>query len=170
MRMRKGFTLIELLIVLAIIAALMAVVTPIALNAVKKAKITKVAENLRNIKSAVESYVYTQNTLTLSDLTIDTLAQQGYLSNADLSNYGISSVSAAGGVAYVLVYYKGTDVTLDELDDVLPGALYVYDNGDTSNDTADEKVPEASSTSLPTGKTLGTDAYVGLVVKLVQWW
>ena len=54
---RKGFTLIELLIVLAVIAALLAVVTPIALNAVKRANLTKIASNLRNIKTAAETYV-----------------------------------------------------------------------------------------------------------------
>ncbi|MFN3328164.1 MAG: type II secretion system protein, partial [Fervidobacterium pennivorans] len=43
--MRKGFTLIELLIVLAVIAALMSVATPLALNAVKNAKASQVAQN-----------------------------------------------------------------------------------------------------------------------------
>ncbi|WP_448516160.1 type II secretion system protein [Pseudothermotoga sp.] len=60
--MVRGFTLIELLIVLAVIAALLAIVTPIALNAVAQAKATQVASNFRNIKSAIETYVYTTQT------------------------------------------------------------------------------------------------------------
>jgi len=53
--MKKGFTLVELLIVLAVIAALMAVATPVALNAVATAKANQVAQNLANLKSAVQT-------------------------------------------------------------------------------------------------------------------
>ena len=53
--MKKGFTLVELLIVLAVIAALMAVATPIALNAIATARANQVAQNLANLKSAVQT-------------------------------------------------------------------------------------------------------------------
>jgi len=53
--MKKGFTLVELLIVLAVIAALMAVATPVALNAVATARANQVAQNLANLKSAVQT-------------------------------------------------------------------------------------------------------------------
>jgi len=61
--MRKGFTLVELLIVLAVIAALMAVATPMAMNAVKQAKASQVAQNLNALKSAAEQYVYNEKVL-----------------------------------------------------------------------------------------------------------
>ncbi|MGC8819672.1 MAG: competence type IV pilus major pilin ComGC, partial [Fervidobacterium sp.] len=76
--MKKGFTLVELLIVLAVIAALMAVATPLALNALKEAKASQVAQNFRNIKAAVENYWNTEkntNAFTLNDLVT-----KGYLS------------------------------------------------------------------------------------------
>ena len=110
MRMRKGFTLIELLIVLAIIAALMAVVTPIALNAVKKAKATQVAENFRNIKSAVESYVNVEQDLPtgLSDLS-------GYLNNIP-DNFDLEvDATFVGGTALATIVYNGGDVPIADL-------------------------------------------------------
>ena len=55
---KRGFSLVELLIVLAVIAALIATITPVALNAIQKAKATKVGQNLKTLASAFENYVY----------------------------------------------------------------------------------------------------------------
>ena len=148
MKMRKGFTLIELLIVLAIIAALMAVVTPIALNAVKRARVTQVAENLRNIKSAVESYVYTQQDFDVSDITIDTLENEGYLANLNSDDYEVDAdASTTAGVLDVYVWYKGGNVDADDLADVLPGA------------TSMEKLGASTDTDAP-----------GIKFQVEQWW
>ena len=57
MKARKGFTLIELLIVMAIIAALMAVLIPMATGAMKKARATKIAVQLRNFEQGTEQYI-----------------------------------------------------------------------------------------------------------------
>ncbi|KUK89914.1 MAG: Uncharacterized protein XE05_1914 [Thermotogales bacterium 46_20] len=54
----RGFSLVELLIVLAVIAALIATITPVALNAIKKAKATQVAQNLKTLASALENAAY----------------------------------------------------------------------------------------------------------------
>ena len=132
MRMRKGFTLIELLIVLAIIAALMAVVTPIALNAVRKAKVTNVAENLRNIKAAVESYVYTDQISDFSSFDIETVLNAGYLTNLDTSKYEVAVNTHTSTMVEFFAYYKDTDVTIDELDDILPQATDASHATDTS--------------------------------------
>jgi prepilin-type N-terminal cleavage/methylation domain-containing protein len=110
--MKKGFTLVELLIVLAVIAALMAVATPLALNALKEAKASQVAQNFRNIKAAVENYWNTEkntNAFTLNDLVT-----KGYLSSAP-QNFSIA-VAADGtnpGTYNVTITYSGkdTDVT-----------------------------------------------------------
>ncbi|PZC53085.1 MULTISPECIES: type II secretion system protein [unclassified Mesotoga] len=55
---KRGFSLVELLIVLAVIAALIATITPVALNAIQKAKATKVGQNIKTLASAFENYVY----------------------------------------------------------------------------------------------------------------
>jgi prepilin-type N-terminal cleavage/methylation domain-containing protein len=57
MRKRAGFTLIELLIVMAIIAALMAVLIPTATGAMRKARATRIAVQLRNFEQGVEQYI-----------------------------------------------------------------------------------------------------------------
>ena len=121
MRMRKGFTLIELLIVLAIIAALMAVVTPIALNAVRKAKVTNITENLRNIKSAVEAYAYTEQVNNPNDIAVATLTSHGYLANLDTDKFDVAASDESNSIL-VFAYYKGTDIPVDDLATVLPGA------------------------------------------------
>ena len=52
--MKKGFSLVELLIVLAVIAALVSSVTMFAGNAIKKAKATTIARNLKSISLAAQ--------------------------------------------------------------------------------------------------------------------
>jgi len=142
MKMRKGFTLIELLIVLAIIAALMAVVTPIALNAVRKAKATQVAENIRNIKSAVEAYVNVEQPDSLDDLTIDG-SLSSYLNTDPGDDFDLVVEDFDAGVATVTIYYVGGEVPFDELDKVLP------------------ELTEESSDN---------EDYPALVVEFQKWW
>ncbi len=57
MKRRAGFTLIELLIVMAIIAALMPVLVPTATGAMRKARATKIAVQLRNLEQGLEQYL-----------------------------------------------------------------------------------------------------------------
>ncbi|ADA67599.1 type IV pilin-related protein [Thermotoga petrophila RKU-10] len=57
MRKRAGFTLIELLIVMAIIASLMAVLVPTATGAMRKARATRIAVQLRNLEQGLEQYL-----------------------------------------------------------------------------------------------------------------
>ncbi|KAF2957748.1 hypothetical protein AS159_08615 [Thermotoga sp. Ku-13t] len=117
--MSKGFTLIELLIVLAVIAALLAIVTPIALNAVAQAKATQVAANFRNIRSALESYVYTQRS---TPTNLDALVSNGYLNNKPDSfsiQYEAGS-SSADKFVYKIKYTGSVDTT--KLFSILPEA------------------------------------------------
>lgn len=110
--MRKGFTLVELLIVLAVIAALMAVATPMALNAVRTAKASQVAQNLQNIKTAVENYVSTERTLP----NATDLVSKGYISTFP-SNYYIytdpSNLDSGGST--VTIVYQLTDVSTSDV-------------------------------------------------------
>jgi general secretion pathway protein G len=62
-RRKEGFSLVELLIVLAVIAALIATITPVAMNAIRKANATKVAQNLKSLGTAFENYAYVNGTI-----------------------------------------------------------------------------------------------------------
>ena len=110
--MKKGFTLVELLIVLAVIAALMAVATPMALNAVKQAKSSQVAQNLQNIMTAVENYVNTEQGFPEN---IDALVSKNYLSSKPVGytiNAEPSPVTWANGQTKAIVKYTVGDVTV----------------------------------------------------------
>ncbi len=57
----KGFTLIELLVVVAIIAILAAIAVPNFLEAMTRAKVSRVKSDLRTIATAIESYTVDNN-------------------------------------------------------------------------------------------------------------
>ena len=119
MRRNEGFTLVELLIVLAVIAALLATITPVALNAVKKAKATQVAENLRNIKTAIEQYVYVEQA---TPSEIQDLIDEHYLSADPGNSYDIDVGGLTGATALATIVYKGQDVDADKVNQVFPEA------------------------------------------------
>ncbi len=112
--MKKGFTLVELLIVLAVIAALMSVATPLALNAVKNAKASQVAQNFRNIKTAVENYFNTEKPNNPTTINIDDLKNNGYL-NLKPEKYTVTVTQGTGGVYDVTITYEGKDVDADKV-------------------------------------------------------
>ncbi|MDK2885616.1 MAG: hypothetical protein PWP54_174 [Thermosipho sp. (in: thermotogales)] len=115
--MKRGFTLIELLIVLAIISALMGIATPVGLTALKKAKATQIAANLRNISEAVLTAFLTYNSDYFSaidnnneiteenkaKLRIKKLYQDGFI-DKDLSESGYEILLSEGGKSYKICY------------------------------------------------------------------
>ena len=111
---KKGFSLVELFIVLAVMAALIATITPVALNAIRKAKATQVAQNLKTIASAFENKIYVDGEATTD---ISTLAR-----DVDADNYIIAYDSNTTGEYTVTVYYTGEDVDPSSVADVLSGA------------------------------------------------
>ena len=120
MKGREGFTLVELLIVLAVIAALMATITPVALNAVRRAKASQIAENLRNIKTAIENYYYTESTdSTYTSNFIQTLVDNHYLNTSPGSNYSATTSSDwTNGELTIMVKYTGGDISLSQVQKV----------------------------------------------------
>jgi len=113
--MRKGFTLVELLIVLAVIAALMSVATPLALNAVRNAKANQVAQNFRNIKSAVENYWNVEKPNPTAPIGPAQLVPN-YLSNMP-ANFSLTGPRAGSqpGVYNVTIIYSAKDVHGDDV-------------------------------------------------------
>ena len=112
MRRKEGFSLVELLIVLAVMAALIATITPVALNAIRKAKATQVAQNLKTIASSFENAVYVDGDApdSLSSLARD----------IDASNYGLGYDESSG--TYTVVVFTKEDVTLSQVTAVLADA------------------------------------------------
>ena len=121
--MRKGFTLVELLIVLAVIAALMAVATPLALNAVRNAKASQVAQNFRNIKAAFENWWNTERPSPVANTTITNLRNSGYLSKSPAGfsdTITVTSVATQPGVYNVTISYTAGDVDTSRLQQYYP--------------------------------------------------
>ncbi|TYB84130.1 MAG: type II secretion system protein [Kosmotoga sp.] len=111
-RRKEGFSLVELLIVLAVMAALIATITPVALNAIRKARATKVAQDLQALASSFENYVY------VNDAVPTTFSQLGR--DIDESAYGLG-YTLTDGTYQVTVGATG-NVTLDAVNDVLANA------------------------------------------------
>jgi len=77
---RAGFTLIELLIVMAIIAALMAVLIPTATGAMRRARASRLAVEIRNYVSGLQQYlVATMPPTSLSGVTESQAQQMGFI-------------------------------------------------------------------------------------------
>ena len=129
---RKGFTLIELLIVLAVIAALLAVVTPIALNAVRRANLTKIASNLRNIKSAAETYI-TMNPTAEATTNLLGVLENGYLTTNPNGNeedpakykYSAELTEDASKNITVTIEYLGGDASVEDLQKIYSEVINV---------------------------------------------
>ncbi|KUK89915.1 MAG: Uncharacterized protein XE05_1915 [Thermotogales bacterium 46_20] len=94
---KKGFSLVELLIVLAVIAALIATITPVALNAIRKAQATKVAQNIKTLASALENAAYV-NGVSSNQIMRD--VSNTFSGSADISYLGRDIDSGNYGVWY----------------------------------------------------------------------
>jgi len=103
MRRRAGFTLIELLIVMAIIATLMAVLTPTATGAMKKARATKIAVQLRNLEQGIEQYL-----MATLPTTIDTNFRNNLKSNLTTLGFAEASLVNDSNLKTLIVDASGT--------------------------------------------------------------
>jgi len=157
--MKKGFTLVELLIVMAVIAALMAVATPMAMNAVRTAKASQIAQNLSALTSAVEQYVYTEKKVprSINDLkdylTIFDTIKKTYILRYNKPTDS-SDLFDNTGKATIVIVYNGKDVTPTAVANqyTLAGTITttsIYADGDSAySGFADKYLPGATVTVM----------------------
>ncbi|WP_041437736.1 type II secretion system protein [Thermotoga neapolitana] len=120
MRKRAGFTLIELPIVMAIIAALMAVLIPTATGAMRKARATRLAVQLRNYVTGLQQWI----TATLpasddvADLDVDNAVSMGFVGQAErdlFANGTDFNADAANSRIVITVDYDTNDSNIANL-------------------------------------------------------
>jgi type II secretory pathway pseudopilin PulG len=101
---------------LAVIAALLSVATPLALNAVKKAKASQVAQNFRAIKSAVENWFNTESPSDLTSFSTSTLVNNNYINSfPEGFNVTITAKTGEPGVYTVTIEYTKNDIALADV-------------------------------------------------------
>jgi len=142
---KRGFSLVELLIVLAVIAALIATITPVALNAIRKAQATKVAQNIKTLASAIENAAYVNGTYDekikhgpadadvldgSSGHNISLLAR-----DIDIASYGISYYYDDTAKKYRAIVYTNEDVDPNTANAVLSGLTTTLSDFTTTNVT-----------------------------------
>jgi len=152
--MKKGFTLVELLIVLAVIAALMAVATPVALNAVATAKANQVAQNLANLKSAVET-AYAVKGLPATGQAASKTYLEGYISTFP-NGYEVVIDTGSENPAAATIVYLLSDPTADAVQ--------------KQNPEVQKKTGSAIKDELPTGVTVAdASEYAVIEVQLMSY-
>lgn len=126
---KNGFTLIELLIVMAIISTLLSIATPIAVGALKKAKATQVAFNLRNISSALQIYYLINGSIA----DIQTLKDSDYLSG-DTRDYKIYDLKTgdepSANSTDLVVVYEGDSIDLNYIKTKIWDSVIGYGSDD----------------------------------------
>jgi len=134
-----------MLIVLAVIAAVLSTITPVAVRALRKAKATQVALNLRTLQVAMLEYyiVETPN----GTINIDDLYSDHYISDKP-EGYVINWATLTAGVAKAFVVYTTEDVELRFVEDVLPQVVFVstftdVDGASTPNSMVVSEKPQS---------------------------
>ena len=115
--MKKGFSLVELQIVLAVLAAVVSSVTIFAKNAIRKAKATQLAQNLKTLTKSVEDRLYLEGFDSLSDIVKLTDIVRDVR-----GNYKLFLLIKANGEAVINAVYNDLDVNAELVNEILPDA------------------------------------------------
>lgn len=111
--MSRGSVFIECVKMLTTIVVLIALVVPLLLNLFAFVKASQVAQNFRNIKTAVENYINIEKPSVVSDINLLNLVAKGYLSKL-LSGFQVRA--SFGNDAYdVTIYYTDADVQFEKV-------------------------------------------------------
>ncbi|KHC91446.1 type IV pilin-related protein [Thermotoga sp. Mc24] len=143
MKRRAGFTLIELLIVMAIIAALMAVLIPTATGAMRKARATRIAVQLRNLEQGAEQWLmatlpdedsFNNNELDLENAAdITSYVDSEFLDDDNLTTFKAIANTTENEITIVIEYDTNiAKLVYDALKDTY-GSGGTYTRGQASN-------------------------------------
>ena len=116
--MKKGFSLVELLIVLAVLAAVVSSVAIFAKNAIRKAKATQVAQNLKSITTSVENKLYLEGFNQLSEIS-----NLSYFGKNVGENYMLYLVTKPNGEVIVNTVFNDLSVNSELVGEILPDAM-----------------------------------------------
>ena len=112
-RIEQGFTLIELMIVMVIIGLLAAMAVPMYVQSVRHAKEAVLKEDLRTMRSAIDSYTIDKQK---APQALDDLVQAGYLKSMPKDPFTNRTDT----------WVPGQDDTLQSLDQTEPGITDVH--------------------------------------------
>jgi general secretion pathway protein G len=112
-RTEHGFTLIELMIVMVIIGILAAIAVPMYVQSVRHAKEAVLREDLRTLRSAIDSYTVDKQK---APQTLDDLVEAGYIKSMPKDPFTNRTDT----------WVPGQDDTLQTLDQTEPGINDVH--------------------------------------------
>lgn len=93
----------------------MVVVTPFAINVVKKARASQVAQNFRNIKTAVENYFYMENPENPErEINFSNLISKEYIKSIP-DDFSLSIKSAGNNTWLLEITYNGKNVDIEDV-------------------------------------------------------
>ena len=172
---KRGFSLVVLLIVLAVIAALIATITPVAMNAIKKAKATQVAQNLKTLASALENAAYvnginTDGTIKKSGTTTGSIALADLGRDINGEEYGVAYTMTTGGTVQAVIFAK-VDADKAEVEKALNSVKEATATGD---DTISFTMPDSSTKTYanlserPSGSTVSISSGTKLMYYSIE--
>lgn len=109
----RGFTLIELVIVMTIIGLLAAIAVPMYVQSVRHAREAVLREDLRTLRSAIDSYTVDKQKAPQS---LDDLVEGGYIKSMPVDPFTHRSDT----------WVPGQDDTLQSIDQTEPGISDVH--------------------------------------------
>jgi general secretion pathway protein G len=123
LRSQQGFTLVELMIVMFIISILLAIAVPSYISSVRHAKEAALREDLRTMRSAIDSYTVDKQKAPQS---LDDLVQAGYLKSMPVDPFTQRSDTWVPATSDML---SSIDQTDPGIDDVHSGAQLTASDG-----------------------------------------
>ena len=116
---RSGFTLIELMIVMVIIGLLAAIAVPMYVQSVRHAKEAVLKEDLRTLRSAIDSYTVDKQK---APQTLEDLVQSGYIKSMPKHPFTNRTDTWVPAQADTLMSLDQTDSGINDVHSGAPGA------------------------------------------------